>query len=105
MTTSNDQSKPNAQILRALAMLEFLSSEPLRGLSNKDLVSALNCAPPYVTRAADVLIEKGWVRKDDATGRFHITPHFSRAALRVLDAFGRAESDLATLKRNFTLTN
>jgi DNA-binding IclR family transcriptional regulator len=102
--TTNDQTKSSAQILRALAMLEFLASEPLRGLSNKDLVSALNCAPPYVTRAADVLIEKGWVRKDDATGRFHITPHFSRIALRVLDAFGQAESDLTMLKRNFTLT-
>lgn len=105
MTTTNDQAKPSAQILRALTMLEILSSEPLRGLSNKDLASTLNCPPPYVTRTADVLIEKGWVRKDDATGRFHITTHFSRIALRVLDAFGRAESDLATLKRNFTLTN
>lgn len=91
--------------MRALAMLEILSSEPLRGLSNKDLANAMCCPPPYVTRTADVLIEKGWVRKDDSTGRFHITTHFSRAAVRVLDAFARAENELATLKRNFTLTN
>ncbi|MEO6917631.1 MAG: helix-turn-helix domain-containing protein [Collimonas sp.] len=105
MSADKEQSRPSAQILRALTMLEILSSEPIRGLSNKDLAGALKCPPPYVTRTADVLIEKGWVRKDDATGRFHITTHFSRLTLRVMDAFGRAESDLATLKRNFTLTN
>lgn len=104
MTTTNDQAKPSAQILRALTMLEFLSSEPIRGLSNKDLASALQCPPPYVTRTADVLIEKGWVRKDDATGRFHITTHYSRLIFRVMDAFSRAENDLSALKHNFTLT-
>jgi len=105
MSAGADQSKASAQVLRALAMLEVLAAEPLRGLSNADLATHLRCPAPYVTRTAATLIEKGWVRKDEATGRFHITTHFSRCAMRVLAAFDRAEADLASLKRNYTLTN
>lgn len=94
---------PSAQVLRALNMLERLAGELPRGLTNKDLAEALRCPPSYVTRTADVLVEKGWVEKDEATGRFRLTTRFSRLGVHVMTAFDRAEQDLAQIRRNYTL--
>jgi len=100
---SGEDSKTSAQVLRALAMLEHLAGEMPRGLSNKDLAAALRVPPSYVTRTAETLIEKGWVEKDSATGRFRITGQFSRLTFRVLAGFERAEGGLADLKRNYSI--
>lgn len=102
---SQDDTKTGAQVLRALAMLETLAGELPRGMSNKDLAAALRCPPPYVTRTADTLIQKGWVEKDEATGRFRITSQFSRLTFRVLGGFERAERSLSDIKRNYTLND
>ena len=102
---SADDTKTSAQVLRALDMLETLSGELPRGLSNKDLAAVLRCPPPYVTRTADTLIQKGWIEKDEATGRFRITSNFSRLTFRVLAGFERAERSLQDTKRNYTLDN
>ena len=100
---SADDTKASAQVLRALDMLEILAGEMPRGLSNKDLAAALRCPPPYITRTADTLIQKGWIEKDEATQRLRITGHFSRLTFRVLAGFERAEQQLADTKRNYTL--
>ncbi len=102
---SQDDTKTGASVLRALGMLEALAGELPRGLSNKDLAAALHCPPPYVTRTADVLIQKGWVERDEATGRFRITSQFSRLTFRVLGGFERAERGLSDIKRNYTLND
>lgn len=100
---SGSDTKTGAPVLRTLDMLEALSGHVIQGLTNKDLAEALRCPPPYVTRTADVLIGKGWVEKDEATGRFRITTCFSRLAFRVLADFDRAKTELDTLQRNYTL--
>ena len=100
---STEDSKASAQVLRALEMLEILAGEMPRGLSNKDIAATLRCPPSYITRTADTLIQKGWIEKDDATGRFRITGQFSRLTFRVLAGFERAEQQLADTKRNYTL--
>lgn len=97
--------KTGAQVDRALDMLECLAGRVLDGMSNKDLAAALRCPPPYVTRTADQLIRKGWVERDEATGRFRITPRFSRLTFRVLADFERAEQALKATQRNYTLSN
>ena len=102
---SADDSKASAQVLRALEMLEALSGELPRGLSNKDLAAALRCPPSYITRTGDTLIQKGWIEKDEATGRFRITSTFSRLTFRVLAGFERSERALADIKRNYTLND
>lgn len=102
---SKETTNPSAQVLRALEMLEALSGELPRGLSNKDLATALRCPPPYITRTAETLVQKGWVEKDEATGRFRITSQFSRLTFRVLAGFERAERGLADIKRNYTLND
>jgi DNA-binding IclR family transcriptional regulator len=97
--------KTSAQVLRALDMLEALAGHVVNGLSNKDLADALQVPPSYVTRTADQLIAKGWVEKDEASGRFRITTRFSRLTFRVNDGFERAKEELAARQRNYTLAN
>lgn len=101
MTGAADN-KPSAQVLRALAMLEILSGELPAGLSNKDMATALNCPASYITRTADVLIEKGWVERT-AEGRFRVTTRFSQLTFRVLAGFERASTRLDDMKRSYTL--
>lgn len=100
---SAEESKASAQVLRALDMLEMLAGEMPRGLSNKDIAAALRCPPPYVTRTADTLVQKGWLEKDESTSRYRITGQFSRLTFRVLAGFERAEKQLEDTKRNYTL--
>jgi DNA-binding IclR family transcriptional regulator len=104
MSDATDKT-PSAQVLRALDMLEALSGHVVNGLSNKDLAEALRVPPSYVTRTAEQLINKGWVEKDEASGRFRITTRFSRLTFRVLDSFERAKAELDARQRNYTLTN
>lgn len=100
-----DTAKPSAQVLRALDMLEALSGHVVEGLSNKDLAAALLTRPEYVTRTAALLIAKGWVEKDESSGRFRVTTRFSRLTFRVLASFERAKDELAARQRNYTLTD
>lgn len=95
----------STQVMRALDMLDALAGELPRGLTNKDLAERLRCPPSYVTRTAETLIEKGWVEKDEASGRFRVTSRFSRLAVRVMASFDRAEAELAQVRRNYTLTD
>ena len=88
-----------------MGMLECLAGRVLDGMSNKDLAEALNCPPPYVSRTAEQLIRKGWVERDEATGRFRITTRFSRLTFRVLADFDRAKQALEAAQRNYTLSN
>jgi DNA-binding IclR family transcriptional regulator len=97
--------KTGAQVDRALDMLEHLAGRVLDGMSNKDLATAMRCPPPYVTRTAEQLMRKGWVEKDEATGRFRITTRFSRLTFRVLADFDRAKQALEAAQRNYTLSN
>lgn len=92
----------SAQVLRALSMLEVLCGELPAGMSNKDIATALQCPPSYVTRTAETLIEKGWVEKTPE-GRFRVTTRFSRLTFRVLQGFESATKQLDDMKRNYTL--
>ena len=74
-------------------------------IGREDLAAAMRCPPPYVTRTAEQLIRKGWVEKDEATGRFRITTRFSRLTFRVLADFDRAKQALEAAQRNYTLSN
>lgn len=94
--------KPSAQVLRALSMLEILAGHLPNGLSNKDMAQALNCPASYITRTADVLIEKGWVERTPEA-RFRVTPRFSQLTFRVLASFDAASSRMADMKRSYTL--
>lgn len=98
-------SKGGGQVLRALNMLDHLAGHAPEGLSNKDLAAALRCPPPYVTRTAESLIQKGWVEKDAETGRFRITTRFGRLTFKVRDGFTRAREGLEQLERNYTLNS
>lgn len=100
---STRDAKNGAQVLRTLALLEVLCGSVITGLTNKDLAAALNVPPPYVTRTCALLIQKGWVEKDEASGRFRVTPRFSRLVFRVLDDFERAKQQLGDLQHNYTL--
>jgi DNA-binding IclR family transcriptional regulator len=88
--------------LRALDLLEFLCGFAVRGASNAELAAAAGLAPHQVTRAAAPLIEKGWVKKDKVTGRFHPTHAFSRLSFRVLAELDAAQQRLDDQRRSLT---
>ncbi|WP_219211901.1 helix-turn-helix domain-containing protein [Variovorax boronicumulans] len=99
-----DESKGSAMVLRALRMVELLASEPLRGLTNKDLAAAMRCPPSYVTRTAAALIECGWAVKDESSGRFRIGRSAARVGITTLSALDKHEQQLAEVRRNFTIS-
>lgn len=92
-----------ALTLRCLAALEQLSGHVVAGMANKDLAVALGCSPTNVTRATDLLRDKGWVEKDEGSGRFRVTPRFARLSFSVTADLERSQAALTEQKRNYTL--
>lgn len=80
--------------IRTLHALEALCAFAATGAGNKDLAALVRTSPSNITRALDVLIQKGWARKDDVTGRFYPTPHFTRLSFAVLSDFERSKQKL-----------
>lgn len=89
---------------KVLEVLEALSGYAVSGVSNTALARRLAMSAPNVTRAIGVLVEKGWARKDEATGHFHPTPRMGRVFGRVLADIDRAEQELSETRHNFTRT-
>ncbi len=82
-------------------LVEALANDPIRGFSNKELAEACQSMPPYITRAMQELMEIGWARKDEETGRFHITARLVRITVRVSLAFEQAKQRLETQQHNY----
>ena len=89
---------------KVLEVLEALSGYAVSGVSNTALARLLAMSAPNVTRAIGVLVDKGWARKDEATGHFHPTPRMGRVFGRVLSDIDRAEQELSETRHNFTRT-
>ena len=89
---------------KVLEVLEALSGYAVSGVSNTALARLLAMSAPNVTRAIGVLVDKGWARKDEATGHFHPTPRMGRVFGRVLADIDRAEQELSETRHNFTRT-
>lgn len=87
---------------KVLDVLDALSGHAVTGVSNTALASRLSLPASAVTRAMDVLIERGWARKDDASGHFHATPRMAQVFGRVLADLGRAEQNIAETRNSFT---
>lgn len=89
---------------KALDVIEALSGCAVKGVANSTLAGGLGLSPSTVTVTMKTLIEKGWARKDEATGLFHPTPRMARVFGRVLADFDKAEQELADRKLSFTRT-
>lgn len=87
---------------KVLDLVEALSGCVVSGASNGTLSKGLGLSPSTVTVLMRTVIEKGWARKDEATGMFHPTPSMGRVFGRVLADISREEQRLADLKHNFT---
>lgn len=101
MSQPNDDRNAAAKVLD---VLDALAGYAVTGVSNTALAAQLNLTPSTVTRAMSVLIEKGWARKDGASGHFHATPQMGQLFGRVLADLGRAEQAMAEIRHNFTRT-
>ena len=88
--------------LRTLDVLEALCGYAASGASNGELAKAANTSAPNITRAMAQLIEKGWARKDEQTGRFFPKPDFTRLAFRVMADLDRVQTRLDDQRRAFT---
>jgi hypothetical protein len=88
--------------LRTRDVLEALCGYAASGATNSELAAAAKTSPPNITRAMAQLIEKGWARKDEATGRFFPNPAFTRLAFRVMADFDRMATRLDDQRRAYT---
>ena len=88
--------------LRTLDVLEALCGFAARGASNAELAQAAQTSAPNITRAMAQLIEKGWARKDEQTGRFFPKPDFTRLAFRVMADFDRITQRYDDMRRSMT---
>lgn len=91
--------------VKVLDVLDALSGHAVYGVSNTALARQLKLNASTITRAMAVLIEKGWARKDEATGHFHPTPSMGRVFNKILNDLARAEHSLTEIRNNFTRTN
>lgn len=91
-------------VQKALDVIDALSGCAVQGAANGALAKGLGLSPSTVTVTMKTLIEKGWARKDDATGFFHPTPKMGQVFGRVLADIDKAERQIAELKHNFTRT-
>lgn len=85
-----------------LQVLEALCGYAATGATNKDLAAACKTTPVAVTRATQTLIDYGWCRKSEETGRFYPTTQFTRLVFRVNDDFERAANRLQDQRRAMT---
>ena len=88
--------------LRTLDVLEALCGYAASGATNSDLAKAANTSAPNITRCMAQLIEKGWARKSEDTGRFYPTPAFTRLTFRVTADLDRVQTRLDDQRRAFT---
>ena len=88
--------------LRTLDVLEALCGYAASGATNSELAKATHTSAPNITRAMAQLIEKGWARKSEETGRFHPTPAFTRLTFRVTADLDRVQTRLDDQRRAFT---
>ena len=88
--------------LRTLDLLEVLCGYAATGATNGELAQAANTTPPNVTRGMQQLINKGWARKSEETGRFYPQTAFTRLTFRVLADLDRVQSRLDDQKRSLT---
>lgn len=91
--------------MKVLEVLDALSGFAVSGASNTALSKQLGMTNSAITRAMQVLIDKGWARKDEATGHFHPTPRMGQVFGRVLADIARAKQELADIEHNFSRTN
>ncbi len=96
--------KETRAAMKVLDVLDALSGFAVTGASNTTLSKQLGIHQSGITRAMAVLIDKGWARKDDATGHFHPTPRMGQVFGRVLADISRAKQGLADIEHNFART-
>lgn len=90
----NAATEEKGSAIRTLHVLEALCSFAATGAGNNDLAALVKTSPSNITRAMEVLIQKGWARKDAETGRFYPTPNLTRIAVAVMADFNRARQRL-----------
>ncbi|MGP8438119.1 helix-turn-helix domain-containing protein [Paraburkholderia fungorum] len=88
--------------MKVLNVLDALAGYTVNGVANTVLAKQLGMTQSAITRAMQVLIDKGWARKDETTDRFHPTPRMGRVFGRVLTDIARAERALIDVKHNFS---
>jgi len=99
MTPPKDGRNSNGKMLD---LLDALSGCAVTGASNGALAKGLSISTSTVTLYMQILVAKGWARKDDVTGLFHPTPRMARVFGRVLADLDKAEASIRDLKTSFT---
>jgi len=89
---------------KILDLADALSGCVVHGASNTALAKGVGLSPSNVTVLMRSLIDRGWARKDEATGHFHPTAKMGQVFGRVLADIDKAERHIAEIKHNFTRT-
>lgn len=91
----------NTPTMKVLNVLDALAGYAVNGVANVVLAEQLGMTTSTVSRAMQVLVDKGWARKNEVTGHYHPTPRMGQVFGRVLMDIARAEQALADVKQNF----
>lgn len=97
--------KDTRSAMKVLDALDFIAGFAVTGASNTAISKQLGLNQSSTTRAMQMLIDKGWARKDEATGHFHPTPRMGQVFGRVLADIARAKQELADIEHNFSRTH
>lgn len=90
--------------MKVLDALDYIAGFAVTGVSNTTISNHLGLTKPTTSRLMNILIDKGWVRKDETTGHFHPTPRMGQVFGRVLADIARAKNDLDNIEHNFSRT-
>ena len=97
--------KDSRSAMKVLDALDFIAGFTVTGVSNTTISKRLGLNQSATTRAMQVLMDKGWVRKDETTGHFHPTPRMGQVFGKVLADIARAKQDLDNIEHNFSKTH
>lgn len=98
--TAGSTPTPLKSIDSIMDVEEALCARAARGASNKELAQACGLTAVAVSRALAALVRRGRARRNEETGRYYPTPHYSRLLMAVTDDITRAERRINDLKRD-----
>jgi len=103
MTETAPRDYTNNAQQRIIKVILTLFGDPVNGFLSKDLAQAVGCSLPVMTGDTFNLEKAGIAERDEASGRWRLTPRLPQQAIKVWTAIDRAERRIAEARQRYTL--
>ncbi len=94
----------NAAQQRLIRVIAVLFSDIVDGVTNGTIAKEIGCSPAAVTRDLENLRTAGLAERDEATGRWMLTPRLPRQALTAMSVLDRRQRRLDEVRQRMTTT-